>query len=208
MKIYVAGPMRGYPEFNFPAFDAAAALLRGMGHEVFSPAERDRGTGFDETKNSLDGFDLHAAMRADLDYIVNQSDAIALLPGWEKSSGANIEKTVAEATGKTVYWIVGDEVTAWNPKPPETILEEAQRLVYGNRQADYGHPIEDFTRTGKMWGAILGTADVSPDRVALCMVALKVSRECHRPKRDNIVDGAGYFAALALVREKQEVGGV
>ena len=40
MNIYVAGPMRGYPEFNFPSFHAAAAQLRAAGHTVFNPAER------------------------------------------------------------------------------------------------------------------------------------------------------------------------
>lgn len=37
----------------------------------------------------------------------------------------------------------------------ETILQEAQRLVHGDRQGSYGHPLDDYTRTGTMWGAIL-----------------------------------------------------
>jgi hypothetical protein len=53
-----------------------------------------------------------------------------------------------------------------------------------------------------MWAAILDLPEVTPAQVALCMVALKISRECHQPKRDNLVDGAGYFATLALIRER------
>lgn len=84
----------------------------------------------------------------------------------------------------------------------ETVLEEAQRIVYGDREESYGHPFDDFTRTGKMWAAILGV-DVTPEQVALCMVALKISRECHRPGRDNRVDGPGYFATLDRVVERR-----
>lgn len=43
MRVYLAGPMRGLPQFNFPAFDAGAATLEALGHEVFNPADRDRG---------------------------------------------------------------------------------------------------------------------------------------------------------------------
>lgn len=203
--------MRGYPAFNFPAFDAAAVALRALGHEVFSPAERDRRSGFDETpyttKQSAavapDTFDLYFAMRDDLNYIINHADAVALLPGWERSSGATLERRVAEATGKAVLYVVDGRLVANDPRPPENILQEANRLIYGDRQSSYGHPIEDFTRTGRMWGAILGTADVPPEKVGLCMVALKISRECNAPKRDNLVDGAGYFGTVALVRERQ-----
>lgn len=61
----------------------------------------------------------------------------------------------------------------------------------------------DTTRTGRMWGAIIGGPDVPPDKVAMCMVALKLSRECNKPKRDNRTDVAGYVKTLELVRERQ-----
>jgi len=85
----------------------------------------------------------------------------------------------------------------------ETILEEAQRLVYGDRQEAYGHPFDDFSRTGRMWGAILGIEDVSPEKVALCLAAVKISRECNAPKRDNLTDLAGYAATCELVKERR-----
>jgi hypothetical protein len=86
---------------------------------------------------------------------------------------------------------------------PESITQEEHRLVHGARGTDYGHPIEDFTRTGQMWAAILGLPVVTPEQVALCMIAIKISRECHRPKRDNLVDIAGYAETLDMVRERQ-----
>lgn len=86
----------------------------------------------------------------------------------------------------------------------ETILEEAQRLVHGDRQNAYGHPYDDFSRTGRIWGAILGIEDVPPHLVALCLIGVKVSRETNAPKRDNRTDIAGYAETLDLVRQREE----
>lgn len=85
----------------------------------------------------------------------------------------------------------------------ESILQEAERLINGPRQADYGHPYHDFSRTAKMWSAVLGI-DVTPQQTALCMVCVKISRECNRPQRDNCVDGAGYFGCLEKVKEYEK----
>lgn len=78
------------------------------------------------------------------------------------------------------------------------ILEEANKLVHGDRNADYGHPIEDFTRTAQMWSAIIGST-VTAEQVGLCMCAVKISRQCNRPKDDNLVDLAGYAETVNMV---------
>jgi hypothetical protein len=87
--------MRGYEAFNFPAFDEAATLGRSLGWGVISPAELDREAGFDETRNSLDGFDIRAALRRDIEAIM-RCDAIAMLPFWYLSKGATAERAIAE----------------------------------------------------------------------------------------------------------------
>jgi hypothetical protein len=73
----------------------------------------------------------------------------------------------------------------------ESALLEAQGLVHGDRNAAYGSPLDDFRRTAKMWSAILGV-EVQPEKIGLCMIAVKLSRECNKHKRDNLVDIAGY----------------
>lgn len=85
-----------------------------------------------------------------------------------------------------------------------SVLLEAQRLVHGDRQAAYGHPFDDYTRTGRIWGAMLGIPDIDPRLCCLMMAAVKISRECNAPKRDNRVDGAGYFECADMVARRQE----
>ena len=115
MKIYVAGPMRGIPEFNFPAFHFATHRLRSEGFEVFNPAERDiERHGVDisagNTLGSLNkaerdhGFDLRCAFGEDMAWLCAHADAVVLLPGWKNSKGAVAEKAVAEALGLEVFY--------------------------------------------------------------------------------------------------------
>lgn len=84
------------------------------------------------------------------------------------------------------------------------ILLEANTLVHGPRQKDYGHPIHDFTRTAKMWSAILGI-EVTAKQMALCMCCVKISRECNAAKVDNLVDLAGYAETANMVQEQLNV---
>lgn len=110
-KIYLAGPMTGIPHFNYPAFNAAAAILRADGHEVFNPAEHDIETFGKDISNPTGcavqaaadhGFDRRAALKADLAWICDHAEAIAVLPGWEQSSGARAEHALASALGLNV----------------------------------------------------------------------------------------------------------
>lgn len=106
-KVYIAGPMRGYPQFNFPTFDAARRLGESLGWEVISPADMDREHGIDEKTaravpaNGGDPEWVRVFIRRDVDVLVNtlkaeKGDAIALLPGWEKSTGASGELAIAK----------------------------------------------------------------------------------------------------------------
>lgn len=106
MKIYLAGPMTGIPHFNYPAFNDAAVLLRKARHTVFNPAEHDIETfGKDISNPTGDasqaakehGFSRRNALKADLSWICDNAEAIALLPGWENSSGARAERALADA---------------------------------------------------------------------------------------------------------------
>lgn len=117
MKVYLAGAMRGIPEFNYPAFHDAARLLRSAGHEVFSPAEADMEVyGTDISKGNVNGceaqaakdhgFDIRKALGIDLAWICAHAEAIALLPGWENSKGAKAERATAEALGLKIIDLV------------------------------------------------------------------------------------------------------
>lgn len=87
-RVYISGPMTGLPDFNYPAFHAAAAELRGAGLHVENPAESKA-----PDCNSWIGYmRLAVAQLATCDYVVT-------LPGWERSRGARIEVELARGLG-------------------------------------------------------------------------------------------------------------
>jgi nucleoside 2-deoxyribosyltransferase len=91
--VYVAGPITGMPEGNRPAFDLAAALLRKSGFQPVIP--------HDICPNAANWED---AMRSDIPVLCT-CDAIALLPGHEKSRGARLEHAVARELGLRVIFM-------------------------------------------------------------------------------------------------------
>lgn len=87
MKVYVAGPMTGLPEFNYPAFFAASDALREHGYEPINPARKEGRAG---CRSWLDF--MRAGIRD-----VAECDGICLLPGWGDSRGAALEAHVARS---------------------------------------------------------------------------------------------------------------
>lgn len=106
MRVYIAGPMTGLPQLNFPAFDLAAQMLEDAGHCVFNPAQMDRDLGFDPESSEVTNQFLRDAMRRDLTAVC-AADAIAMLPGWERSEGAKIEWMLATRLGLEVIYLTG-----------------------------------------------------------------------------------------------------
>ena len=87
-RLYLAGPMTGLAEFNYPAFHAEAARLRALGYEVENPAEN---------PPSADA-PWHLCMRAAIRQMTT-CDHVATLPGWDKSQGASLEVYLANRLG-------------------------------------------------------------------------------------------------------------
>ena len=73
------------------------------------------------------------------------------------------------------------------------VLEEANELINGQRQEDYGTPRQNFGVIADMWAAYLGP-DIEPRDVANMMALLKIARLRLANHRDSAVDGAGYLA--------------
>lgn len=92
MIVYIAGPMTGLPEFNYPAFRAAEADLQARGYSVLCPVDSEQHNE-SGAPQSWDWYMRHALR------MVTLADAICLLPGWQKSKGANLEVVVGEALG-------------------------------------------------------------------------------------------------------------
>ncbi len=108
MRVYLAGPMRGYDNLNYPAFDRAARKLRKKGHKIFSPAENDRklyGKRVATDKKLQQSISLRKMFALDMDWICNRADAIAMLPGWEFSRGATAEHALALALGLEIIYL-------------------------------------------------------------------------------------------------------
>lgn len=260
---YVAGPMTGIYEFNFPMFDEVSEYLRKkLALKVISPAEIEREQGFDEKGKA--GFEVcsdeqrHQFARNDIEALL-KVDGVVLLPGWENSTGASNEAKIASWLGLHAFearmrifplslpagetpqydraWSLTRidlehkwssvheefdpikaaeeyiksledlglsdeqrELFKGDPKPNTRaeVLRTAEELVNGNRNAQYGDPLQDFERTAAFWNAYLGVDKIKAHDVASMMALLKLSRIAWSGKKmDSWIDLAGYAACGA-----------
>lgn len=91
--IYIAGPMTGYEDYNFPAFNKVAEELRNKGYIVFNPAEH----------GVVEGAEWEDYMAFDLTQL-GQCGIIYMLKGWQMSRGACLEQLIATSLNmKIVY---------------------------------------------------------------------------------------------------------
>jgi hypothetical protein len=101
--------MRGYPDFNVPAFNAAEVRFRRAGFLVVNPVDMSAELG--------EGLPPDEYMRADIAAIACRCGGITLLPGWEASTGARCEAAIAVTLGLTFY----DPATCQPVRPPEMV---------------------------------------------------------------------------------------
>ena len=97
-RVYIAGPMTGLPEFNFPAFNAMAATMRAEGWHVENPAEH----------GHVEGAEWEDYLRYDIARLAT-CECIMLLPGWSKSRGARLEVHIARQLGMAISMAPGAE---------------------------------------------------------------------------------------------------
>lgn len=94
VKVYLAGPMSGLPEYNYPAFFHAAELLRERGLIVENPAEHAQRN----PQPSWNGY-MRQALKLMLD-----CEQLFLLPGWGRSVGAVIEHDLANELEMPIHY--------------------------------------------------------------------------------------------------------
>lgn len=103
--IYISGPMRGYRDYNFPAFERAEALLFAIGHIPISPHRLDEADGWTLARILAEGSPTGAAhemiVRRDVEAVF-ACDAVCTLKGWQNSIGARAEIALAHFLMKPV----------------------------------------------------------------------------------------------------------
>jgi hypothetical protein len=88
------------------------------------------------------------------------------------------------------------------------ILREAYALITGDRQRDYDHPLDDYSKVIDIFKALTGI-ELTVEQGILFMVSVKMARirtnlDKGSLHRDSIVDAAGYLGCLSMAYDEQQ----
>lgn len=86
-------------------------------------------------------------------------------------------------------------------KTPQSILTEAEQIINGSRNSDYGDPTESFEKIAQI-ASLLTNKDLDADTCCAVMMAVKLTRQSFKHKRDNLVDLAGYAEIMNKIKDK------
>ncbi len=209
---YLAGPYSSGPDKEYERHRDAADYLLEHDFCVYSPICETHHwhLKYPHTHNEW----LHRDL-----IMVGRCDGLIRLPG--ESKGSDIEVQQAKMLGLPVWageTPVDDFIEGRPPTFPkrdvipeqenENILDEAKRLTTRDRNDTYGHPLDDFRRTAKMWSALFGI-EITPEKAQLAMMCVKISRLVKSPNhRDSVVDIAGYancYDMTVIERKKRDL---
>jgi hypothetical protein len=124
LTVYIAGPMTGLPDSNYPAFHAAEKALAQEGFVVLNPArnESDDWTGY---------------MRMSINQVA-RADVMYVLRGWRNSKGAALEHKIAEELGLVIRYESDLAPTGMMQTVCDTDAETTVMKAYGASIADLG----------------------------------------------------------------------
>jgi len=128
-KVYIAGPMTGVDNWNFPAFFDAEKTLVSLGYEVVNPAHNNG----DTLELALEDAGSPEAPKRDWLYYIRRDlpqllhcDVICLLPNWKDSKGAKLEYEVAKGIGLPIYKLVNGKLVNYGKEEKQSKSEPAR----------------------------------------------------------------------------------
>lgn len=168
--------------------------------EVSSETHRMMPPHFTENMNGLKGKVLTVSHITLNGYIIIEGDPWVLHPDWVTL----VESEQKDDFGSVVTGIIKElsEVLGELADCDRvSILEEALKILEGERESDYGDPVANFNRISRIASSILNET-ITPEQCVVVMMAVKLSREQYKHKRDNLVDLAAYTEIYNRIKEQ------
>lgn len=85
----------------------------------------------------------------------------------------------------------------------KSILSEAEEIVNGNRQSDYGDAANNFHRIANVVNSMYPQLNINAQQCCAVLMAVKLIREGFRHKRDNLVDLCGYAHIMNEINDRK-----